>query len=64
MLSENIKNLRKQKGLTQEELAVRLNVVRQTKASKTGFACSSRCLYRSSGVSSAKSSSNPNRRVQ
>ena len=30
MLSENIKNLRKQKGLTQEELAVRLNVVRQT----------------------------------
>lgn len=30
MLSENIKNLRKQKGLTQEELAVRLNVVCQT----------------------------------
>lgn len=30
MLSENIKKLRKQKGLTQEELAVRLNVVRQT----------------------------------
>lgn len=30
MLSENIKNLRKQKGLTQEELAIRLNVVRQT----------------------------------
>ena len=30
MLSENIKNLRKQKGLTQEDLAIRLNVVRQT----------------------------------
>ena len=30
MLSENLKILRIQKGLTQEELAVRLNVVRQT----------------------------------
>lgn len=30
MLNENIKNFRKNKGLTQEELAVRLNVVRQT----------------------------------
>ena len=30
MLNENIKALRKQKGLTQEELAIRLNVVRQT----------------------------------
>lgn len=30
MLSENIKNLRKNKGYTQEELANRLNVVRQT----------------------------------
>jgi len=30
MLSENIKNLRKKKGLTQEELAMRLHVVRQT----------------------------------
>lgn len=30
MLSENIKNLRKLKGLSQEELAARLNVVRQT----------------------------------
>lgn len=30
MLSENIKALRKSKGLSQEELAVKLNVVRQT----------------------------------
>ena len=30
MLSENIKTLRKAKGLSQEELAVKLNVVRQT----------------------------------
>lgn len=30
MLNENIKNLRKAKGLSQEELDVRLNVVRQT----------------------------------
>jgi putative transcriptional regulator len=30
MLSENIKTLRKAKGLSQEELAIRLNVVRQT----------------------------------
>lgn len=30
MLNENIKNCRKNKGLTQEEVAVRLNVVRQT----------------------------------
>lgn len=30
MLSENIKSIRKAKGLTQEELAVKLNVVRQT----------------------------------
>ena len=30
MLNENIKTLRKAKGLSQEELAVRLNVVRQT----------------------------------
>ena len=30
MLNENIKSLRKNKGLTQEELASRLNVVRQT----------------------------------
>lgn len=30
MLSETIKTLRKQKGFTQEELAIRLNVVRQT----------------------------------
>ena len=30
MLNENIKNLRKEKGMSQEELAVKLNVVRQT----------------------------------
>ena len=30
MLNENIKNFRKSKGLSQEELAIKLNVVRQT----------------------------------
>ena len=30
MLGDNIKNLRKQKGFTQEELAIKLHVVRQT----------------------------------
>ena len=30
MLNDNIKNLRKERGMTQEEMAVRLNVVRQT----------------------------------
>ena len=30
MLYENIKQLRKAKGLSQEELAIKLNVVRQT----------------------------------
>ena len=30
MLSENLKNLRKAKGFSQEELAARLHVVRQT----------------------------------
>lgn len=30
MLNENIKRLRKSKGISQEELAIRLNVVRQT----------------------------------
>ncbi len=30
MLSNNLRTLRKNKGLSQEELAIRLNVVRQT----------------------------------
>ena len=30
MLRENLKNIRKSKGLSQEELAIKLNVVRQT----------------------------------
>ena len=30
MLNENMKALRKAKGLSQEELAIKLNVVRQT----------------------------------
>ena len=30
MLNENIKAIRKSKGLSQEELAIKLNVVRQT----------------------------------
>ena len=30
MLSENIKAIRKSKGLSQQELAIKLNVVRQT----------------------------------
>ena len=30
MLNENIKAIRKEKGLSQQELAVKLNVVRQT----------------------------------
>ncbi len=30
MLNENIKEIRKSKGLSQQEIAVRLNVVRQT----------------------------------
>lgn len=30
MLNENIKRIRKSKGLSQKELAIKLNVVRQT----------------------------------
>ena len=30
MLNENIRAIRRSKGLSQEELAIRLNVVRQT----------------------------------
>ena len=41
MLSENIKAVRKAKGLSQQELAVQLNVVRQTVSSG-----SKDCLFR------------------
>lgn len=47
MLNENIKTIRKSKGLSQEELAVKLNVVRQT-VSKWEQGCPSPiriCLY-------------------
>ena len=30
MLNENLKTIRRSKGLSQEELAIKLNVVRQT----------------------------------
>ena len=30
MLSDNLRNLRRSKGLSQDELAIKLNVVRQT----------------------------------
>lgn len=30
ILNENIRNLRKAKGLSQEDLAIKLNIVRQT----------------------------------
>lgn len=39
MLNENIKRIRKSKGLSQEELAIKLNVVRQT-VSKWENGCS------------------------
>ena len=42
MLNENLKQLRKSKGLSQEELAIRLNVVRQTISKRV---ISSRCRY-------------------
>ena len=38
MLNENIKAIRKAKGLSQQELAVKLNIVRQT-VSKWSKAC-------------------------
>lgn len=41
MLNENIKSIRKSKGLSQEELAVKLNVVRQTISKwEQGVVCS------------------------
>ena len=45
MLNENLKQLRKSKGLSQEELAIRLNVVRQTISKWEKGAISSRCRY-------------------
>lgn len=45
MLNENIKAIRKSKGLSQEELAIKLNVVRQTISKwEQGFV-SARCRY-------------------
>lgn len=38
MFGDNLKLIRKRKGMTQEELAIRLNVVRQT-VSKWEKAC-------------------------
>ena len=38
MLNENIKAIRKSKGLSQQELAIKLNVVRQTVSKwETGY---------------------------
>lgn len=43
MLKDNLKTLRKNKGLSQEELAIKLNVVRQTVSKwEQGIICS-RC---------------------
>ena len=44
MLNENIRNLRKAKGLSQEELAIKLNVVRQT-VSKWEKGCKCQPLF-------------------
>ena len=45
MLNENIKTIRKSKGLSQEELAVKLNVVRQT-VSRLEFRRPGNCGFR------------------
>ena len=37
MLNENIKRIRKSKGLSQEELAIKLNVVRQYQNGRMEF---------------------------
>ena len=39
MLNENIKAIRKSKGLSQQELAIKLNVVRQTVSKWEGKEC-------------------------
>ena len=45
MLNENIKKLRKAKGLSQEELAIKLNVVRQTVSKwENGLSVPDSCL--------------------
>ena len=52
MLSENIKAARKSKGLSQEELAVKLNIVRQTLSKwERGLSC---LLYTSQGGAEAE----------
>ncbi len=45
MLNENIKTIRKSKGLSQEELAAKLNVVRQT-VSRLEFRRPGNCGFR------------------
>ena len=45
MLNENIKRIRKSKGLSQEELAIKLNVVRQTVSKWENGFVSSRFQY-------------------
>lgn len=51
MFSENLKTLRKQKGFTQEELAARLNIVRQTvsKWEKGLIGAGCRAAYKAGG---------------
>lgn len=50
MFNENLKTLRKQKGFTQEELAIRVSVVRQTvsKWEKRVIGSGCRCIAKNS----------------